>query len=106
MKIELYLTGHEIDQLREIMDNAPLNPYAPVIVKVLAALPITAHWTDSALCQQHQHQEDPLVGNPELDALVEFQRNSRQTMDRLDASIDEYSQRRRGNPLYDMEWFV
>lgn len=49
MKIELYLTGHEIDQLRELVDNAPLNPYAPVIVKVLAALPLSGNDTAISL---------------------------------------------------------
>lgn len=49
MKIEFYLTGYEIQQLREIIDNAPLNPYAPVIVKILAALPLSGNDTTISL---------------------------------------------------------
>lgn len=39
--IELDLTAKEIEQLREVMDALPLNPFAPLINKVLAALPFT-----------------------------------------------------------------
>ena len=39
IRIELELTPKEIDQLREVMDNQPLRPYAPLILKVLNALP-------------------------------------------------------------------
>lgn len=39
-RIELDLTPKEIGQLREAMDALPLNPYGPLIVKVLNALPL------------------------------------------------------------------
>ena len=39
-RIELELTPKEIEQLREVMDAQPLRPYAPLIVKVLKALPL------------------------------------------------------------------
>lgn len=33
------LTPADIEQLRAVMDNLPLNPYAPMFTKVLKALP-------------------------------------------------------------------
>ena len=51
IRIELELTPKEIDQLREVMDAQPLRPYAPLIVKVLKALPFeseAAQGPDSA----------------------------------------------------------
>jgi hypothetical protein len=32
-------TTTDIDQLRTVMDNLPLNPYAPMLTKVLKSLP-------------------------------------------------------------------
>jgi hypothetical protein len=40
MKIELDLTPKEVALLREGMDNLPLRPFAPIVVKVLLALPL------------------------------------------------------------------
>jgi len=40
MKIQLDLTPNEIELLRQAMDSIPLRPYAPIICKVLLALPI------------------------------------------------------------------
>lgn len=42
MKIELNLADREIDQLRELMGSLPLGKYAPLVVAVLKALPLTA----------------------------------------------------------------
>lgn len=39
MKIELELTPKMVHQLRAVMDNLPLNPYAPLICTVNKALP-------------------------------------------------------------------
>lgn len=41
-RIELDLTDREIDQLRKLMDSLPLGTYAPLVVTVLKALPLTA----------------------------------------------------------------
>jgi len=43
IRIELELTPKEIDQLREVMDAQPLRPYAPLILKVLSALPLESN---------------------------------------------------------------
>ncbi len=40
-RVELDLTSAQIDQLREIMDNLPLNRYAPLICAVLKRLPLS-----------------------------------------------------------------
>ena len=40
MNIQLDLTPNEIELLRQAMDSIPLRPYAPIICKVLLALPI------------------------------------------------------------------
>jgi len=39
-RVELDLTSRDIEQLRELMDNLPLNPYGPLVVTVLKALPL------------------------------------------------------------------
>lgn len=41
-RVNLDLTNTQIDQLREIMDNLPLNRYAPLICAVLKGLPLSA----------------------------------------------------------------
>jgi hypothetical protein len=40
VNIQLALTPKEIELLRQAMDSLPLRPYAPIICKVLLALPI------------------------------------------------------------------
>ena len=40
-RIELFLTDREVEQLRETADALPINPYGPLINKLLAALPFS-----------------------------------------------------------------
>lgn len=110
MRIEFYLTGHEIQQLREIMDNAPLNPYAPVIIKVLAALPLSGN--DIATfppAGTAPASTTPSAGRgfSEVDALVEHERKRSHNMEQFDRTLREgLQQLRAGNPRFDEEWSV
>lgn len=40
MKVELDLTVGQVNQMRHIMDNLPMGRYAPLILAVLAKLPL------------------------------------------------------------------
>jgi hypothetical protein len=111
VRIEFWMSGAEIQQLREAMDSLPLNPYGPVILKVLKALPMT----ESSAVVAPSADTEPLPpktpreaadGSVEVAAIGRFNLEQRMMLDSLDRAIADAARRRRGNPLYDTDWTV
>lgn len=90
--ITLELTDLQVSQLRQVMDDQPLRPYAPLIVAVLAALPLESAAVPSSADRSLLDLQVP--GSRGGVSIGEQIRNVLQTSYTQDEPLDQ----RRGEP--------